>query len=131
MDITSYLIVVSASLGIAYFLYRMFYPNTNFRQQRFFLLGSIVISLFLPLSHVSIEIGGRKGGITGFSLPSDIMQSSNGQPFIAEKSLFRNIADYLPYIYNSINWLSCDSRYSDIKDPSSICFFKKDDFPRD
>lgn len=99
MDITSYLIVVSASLGIAYCLYRMFFPNTNFRQQRFFLLGSIVISLLLPLSHVSIEIGGRKGGITGLTPPTDIMQSSTGQPFIAEISLLRNIADYLPYIY--------------------------------
>jgi hypothetical protein len=56
MQIIQYIITVSVCLSLFYIAYRLFFgKETNFRQLRIYLLGSIALSLALPLNHYRIE----------------------------------------------------------------------------
>jgi hypothetical protein len=58
MEIVQYILIVNICLSICYLLYRLISKDeTNFRQLRFFLLVSIIISLLLPLNSFKINIG--------------------------------------------------------------------------
>jgi beta-lactamase regulating signal transducer with metallopeptidase domain len=51
MDLKKYLLISAISLIIFYFAFRFIFRNrTRFRQQRFFLVASLIISLLLPLN---------------------------------------------------------------------------------
>ena len=51
MDFKKYLLISAISLVIFYFAFRLIFRNkTRFRQQRFFLVASLIISLLLPLN---------------------------------------------------------------------------------
>jgi len=51
MDFKKYLLISAISLFIFYFAFRLIFRNkTRFRQQRFFLVAALIISLLLPLN---------------------------------------------------------------------------------
>lgn len=57
MQILQYILFSSVCLSILYLAYRLIYRNeANFRQMRVFLMGSVMLSLLLPLSHYKIEV---------------------------------------------------------------------------
>ncbi len=57
MQIIQYLLFSSVCLSILYIAYRLIYRNeANFRQMRVFLMGSVFLSLLLPLSNYKIEV---------------------------------------------------------------------------
>jgi beta-lactamase regulating signal transducer with metallopeptidase domain len=57
MQIIQYILFSSVCLSMLYLAYRMIYRNeTNFRQMRVFLMGSVMLSLLLPLSNYKIEV---------------------------------------------------------------------------
>lgn len=89
MDITSYLIVSAASLGMAYCLYSLFFRNElRFGSQRIFLLGSIAISVLLPLTRLSIHFTEVKSYPAGINVLA-LTETTAAQPIIAENGLIR------------------------------------------
>jgi hypothetical protein len=57
MQLIKYILFSSVCLSILYLAYRLIYRNeANFRQMRIFLMGSVLLSLLLPLSNYKIEI---------------------------------------------------------------------------
>jgi beta-lactamase regulating signal transducer with metallopeptidase domain len=58
MKILLYILVSSVCLSILYIAFRLIYRNeANFRQMRVFLMGSVLLSLLLPISHYKIPLG--------------------------------------------------------------------------
>jgi beta-lactamase regulating signal transducer with metallopeptidase domain len=57
MQILQYILFSSVCLSILYIAFRLIYRNeANFRQMRMFLMGSVLLSLLLPLSNYKIEV---------------------------------------------------------------------------
>jgi hypothetical protein len=57
MQVIQYILFSSVCLSILYIAFRLMYRNdSNFRQMRVFLMGSVLLSLLLPLSHYKIEM---------------------------------------------------------------------------
>jgi beta-lactamase regulating signal transducer with metallopeptidase domain len=57
MNSIQFILVSSVCLSIFYTIYILIFKNeTNFKQRRFYLLGSIIISLLMPLSSFRINI---------------------------------------------------------------------------
>ena len=57
MQVLQYILFSSVCLSILYLAFRLIYRNeANFRQMRVFLMGSVLLSLLLPLSNYKIEI---------------------------------------------------------------------------
>lgn len=57
MQILQYILFSSACLSILYLAFRLIYRNeANFRQMRVFLMGSVLISLLVPLSDFKIDV---------------------------------------------------------------------------
>lgn len=105
IDIKSYFIVSSASLGIAYCFYKLFFRSElKFSRHRRFLLGSVAMSVLLPLTHVSIDFRGKTDQTLlteAFTLTGNI----SAQPIFPEKGIIRQLFDTLPYIYIIISAL--------------------------
>jgi hypothetical protein len=58
MEVIQYMIISTLCLSLFYLAYRLiFKKDGNFRQMRFFLLGSITISLLVPLNSRQINLG--------------------------------------------------------------------------
>jgi len=58
MNLFQYILMASVCLSISYIAYLVFFrTDNNFKQLRFFILGSIVLSMILPLSTFKINIG--------------------------------------------------------------------------
>jgi len=56
MEIIKYLLASAALISISYLAFRLAYRNgTRFRQQRFFLLAILILSLILPLTGIRIQ----------------------------------------------------------------------------
>ncbi len=67
MQIIQYILFSSACLSILYTAYRLIYrKEANFRQMRIFLMGSVLLSLVLPLSHYKIEFRNTQHAIVNF-----------------------------------------------------------------
>jgi len=57
MRVLQYIVLSSACLSLLYIAFRLIYRNgANFRQMRIFLMGSVLLSLLIPLSHYEIKI---------------------------------------------------------------------------
>ena len=57
MHIIQYILFSSVCLSILYITFRLIYRNeSNFRQMRIYLMGSVILSLLLPLSNYKIEV---------------------------------------------------------------------------
>ena len=60
MEIIKYLLASTILISISYLVFRLAYRNgTRFRQQRFFLIAVLVLSLILPLTGIKIQTGQR------------------------------------------------------------------------
>jgi hypothetical protein len=60
MNALQYILMASGCLSITYLIYLIIFKNeTNFNQLRIYILGSIVISLLIPLSSYAIRIDAR------------------------------------------------------------------------
>lgn len=74
MDFKKYLLISAVILIIFYFAFRLIFRNkTRFRQQRFFLVASLIISLLLPLNPFHIYFPSLNS-ISGNILPGDQIQ---------------------------------------------------------
>ncbi|MFZ2338095.1 MAG: M56 family metallopeptidase [Bacteroidales bacterium] len=61
MEIIKYLLASTVLISISYLVFRLAYRNaTRFRQQRFFLIAVLVLSLILPLTGIKIQTGQRQ-----------------------------------------------------------------------
>ena len=57
MKILLYILIASACLSVLYLAYQFLYrKQENFRELRIYLMGSVLISLLVPLNHLSIEL---------------------------------------------------------------------------
>jgi beta-lactamase regulating signal transducer with metallopeptidase domain len=73
MKILLYILLSSACLTIFYLAYKLIYiRQTNFRELRFYLLGSVIISLLVPFNQYRIELRHQKAAY-------DVVQEM-GQP---------------------------------------------------
>ena len=60
MEPIKYLLASTVLISISYLVFRLAYRNgTRFRQQRFFLIAVLVLSLILPLTGIKIQTGQR------------------------------------------------------------------------
>lgn len=56
MELTKYLIISAASLGLSYFMFRLLIrKDTMFLQQRIFLITSVILSALIPLTGIAIH----------------------------------------------------------------------------
>jgi len=57
MSVMVYILISTVSLSIFYLAYKLIYKNeTNFRHLRFYLMGSILFSLLLPLDSYTLDV---------------------------------------------------------------------------
>ncbi len=65
MKVLLYILLSSACLSILYLAYRLIYiRQASFRELRLYLLGSVIISLLVPLSQYRIELHQQKASYT-------------------------------------------------------------------
>jgi len=109
MQIIHYIITVSVCLSLFYMAYRLFFgKETNFRHLRVYLMGSIALSLVLPLNHYRIETGLSLHGkaqeeaiIASFTTP-DLFAG----PAIESGNPANNGAANIAGILSDIDWFS-------------------------
>jgi|WetSurSiteA1Bulk_404760.scaffolds.fasta_scaffold00151_6 hypothetical protein len=57
MAVIQYILIATVCLSIFYLVYRLLYRNeANFRHLRIFLMGSVVVSLLVPLNRFTVDI---------------------------------------------------------------------------
>lgn len=103
MNIPDYFIIANSSLGVSYCLYRLFFRHeTRFSIQRFFLIGSVALSVILPLTHLRIEF--RQ--FAKYPVAQEIITQGAGlaaQPQIEVTGLADQLYGKIPYIYTAVS----------------------------
>ena len=93
MSVIQYILIVSVCLSIFYLAFRLIYKDeTNFKQLRLYLMGSILLSLLVPVNNYTIEIGRKNNN-------SVSLHEVSPQVVIADQEIE-------PQTKSAINWPS-------------------------
>lgn len=104
MNVTDYFIVATSSLGLSYGLYHLFFRNeTRFSNQRLFLIGSVALSVLLPLTNIRIDFP----GVAQDSVVTDFGATGSVSPALPEskETAFTLLTASIPYIYITVSAL--------------------------
>lgn len=107
MNLTRYLLISTICLSISYALFRLIYRNgIRFRQQRVFLITSLLLSIFLPLSGFRITIPRSETvlGEIGTSIQTPIAQSYS-QSMIDSGFYVPDFSELIVDVYSAIAFL--------------------------
>ncbi len=98
MHLLQYILYSSACLSVFYIAFRLIYRNeANFRQMRIFLMGSVLLSLLLPLSNYKIEVWHRQQNT--INIQHIVSQANVSNIVMKDTSLVMDWTSIAIYIY--------------------------------